>query len=146
MGIKMTTPAKAINAYIEQQLKCQQEVLVRQMLYCAEEITNAARSTNSYRDQTGNLRSSLGCVVAVDGKVVHEHGFEPVLNGKEGADEGRKYVRELVARYPKGIVLIAVAGKNYAAYVSARGYDVLDSAERLAEKLVPMYLKQLGLK
>jgi hypothetical protein len=39
--------------------------------------------------------------------------------------------------------LILVAGKEYAAYVSAR-YDVLDSAELLAEKLLPGILKKLG--
>ena len=144
MAIRMTTPVSAMTAQIAEQLKRQQTVLVRQMLYCAEEVVNAARSTNSYKDQTGNLRSSLGCVVAVDGKVVGQYGFEVVLNGQQGADDGRKYVQELVAQFPKGIALIAVAGKNYASYVSAKGYDVLDSAELLAEKLVPMYLKQLG--
>lgn len=123
----------------------QEAVVVRTFLYCAEEITNAARSTNSYKDQTGNLRSSLGCVVAIDGKVVGERGFEVVLNGQEGAAEGRRYIRELLAQFPEGIVLLAVAGKNYAAYVSAKGLDVIDSAELLAGKLVPMYLRQLGL-
>lgn len=123
----------------------QEAVVVRTFLYCAEEITNAARSTNSYKDQTGNLRSSLGCVVAIDGKVVGERGFEVVKNGQEGAAEGRRYIRELLAQFPEGIVLLAVAGKNYAAYVSAKGLDVLESAELLADKLVPMYLRQLGL-
>lgn len=142
----MTTPPDAIVRQVAERVERQQKVLVRQLLYCAEEIINAARSTNSYKDRTGNLRSSLGCVVTVNGQVAGQRGFVPVLNGAEGAEAGKRYVRELAARYPKGIVLIAVAGKNYAAYVSARGYDVLDSAELLADKLVPMYLKQLGYK
>lgn len=144
MGIQITTPIEAIVSQIAEQVERQQLVLVRRLLYCAEEITNAARQTNSYKDQTGNLRSSLGCVVAVDGKVVGEYGFEVVLNGHEGVEDGKRYIRELVAQFPKGIALIAVAGKNYATYVSAKGYDVLDSAELLADKLVPQYLKELG--
>ena len=35
---------------------------------------------------------------------------------------------------------------RYASFVSAKGYDVLDSAELLAERLVPDMLKRLGLK
>lgn len=146
MGIEITTPPDAIVRQVIERVERQQKVLVRQLLYCAEEIINAARSTNSYKDRTGNLRSSLGCIVAVNGQVAGQRGFIPVLNGAEGAEDGKRYVRELAARYPRGIVLIAVAGKNYAAYVSAKGYDVMDSAELLADKLVPMYLKQLGYK
>lgn len=144
MSINMTTTIAELTVQISKQVQRAQTVLIRQLLYCAEEVVNEARSTNSYKDQTGNLRSSLGCVVAVDGKVVGEYGFNAVLNGQEGATEGKEYAREVVARFPKGIVLIAVAGKNYASYVSAKGLDVLDSAELLAERLVPMYLKQLG--
>lgn len=144
MGIQITTPIDAIVTQIAEQVERQQLVLVRRLLYCAEEITNAARQTNSYKDQTGNLRSSLGCIVAVDGKVVGEYGFEVVLNGHEGAEEGKQYIRELLAQFPKGIALIAIAGKIYATYVSAKGLDVLDSAELLADKLVPQYLKELG--
>ena len=144
MSIELTTPMSAIVSHVVEQIKRQQYVLVRRLLYCAEEIANAARQTDSYQDQSGNLRSSLGCVVAIDGNVVGEYGFVPILNGQEGAEEGKQYVRELAAQYPKGIVLIAVAGKKYAVYVSARGKDVLDSAELLADKLVPEYLKELG--
>ena len=145
MKIEMTTSADKVMNEIAKQMKRREQVLVRQLLYCAEQITNAARDTRSYQDQTGNLRSSLGCIVAIDGKVVNEVGFQQTLNGSEGVKNGKEYIRKILAeQFPKGIVLVAVAGMNYAGYVSARGYDVLDSAELLAEKLVPQYLKQLG--
>lgn len=35
---------------------------------------------------------------------------------------------------------------NYAAYVEARNYNVITSAELLANKLVPQIMKQLGFK
>jgi len=84
-------------------------------------------------------------VVSVDGEIVGESRFEPVAGGTEGASRGRAYAESLVSQYPKGICLIVVAGMNYARYVAARGYDVIDSAELHARQLVPQMLKQLGL-
>jgi hypothetical protein len=53
---------------------------------------------------------------------------------------------QLVSKFPKGIVLIVDAGMHYASYVSAKGYDVIDSAELLAQQLVPEILKRLSSK
>lgn len=133
------------NDFIGQQVERLTQVLVREMLIIAEKVTNAARSTNSYKDRTGNLRSSLGAIVLVDGQVVSSNGFEVVLDGFEGAKQGREYANELAGQFPEGVVLIVVAGKNYAAHVAKKGYDVLQSAELLADKLVPEMLEKLGL-
>ena len=43
----------------------------------------------------------------------------------------------------KGYALIVVAGMHYAQYVESLNYDVLDSAERLAERILPSLLQQL---
>ena len=51
----------------------------------------------------------------------------------------QELIEKIKAKYPKGLVLIVVAGKNYAAYVEAKGYNVLSSAELMAENI----LKQL---
>ena len=107
---------------------------------------NTARSSHTYRDQTGNLSSSIGYAVSIDGQVVQCSSFQVVLNGSEGAKDGLEYVQDVISKYPQGIVLVIVAGKNYAVYVSDKGYDVLDSAETLAETLVPRMMKQLGFK
>ena len=93
-----------------------------------------------YADWTANLRSSIGYIVVMDGRIVaksdfaHEKGKEG--NGEEGRKEGLKYARELAAKYQQGATLIVVAGMNYAAYVQRKGYDVLTSSELLAEQLV----------
>lgn len=93
-----------------------------------------------YSDWTANLRSSIGYVVAIDGRIVsksdfaHEKGEKG--NGAEGSKEGLRYARELAAKYPKGAALIVVAGMNYASYVQRKGYDVIASAELLAEQLL----------
>lgn len=144
MGIKATTSLAQVHKILDRERARREKVLLRSILYCAEEVTNAARSTNSYRDQTGNLRSSVGSLVIVDGKIVKEYGFELTLSGQQGISDGKEFVHSLVSQYPKGIVIIVVAGKNYASYVSDKGYDVLDSAEALARRIVPAMIAELN--
>lgn len=146
MPIKQTTTAEQIDAYIAQSVNAVQNAILDRMSYIGEQVLNAARSTNSYKDQTGNLRSSIGYVIVKDGSVVRASSFEQVKNGSDGTSKGRSYAESLAARYKNGIALIVVAGMNYAAYVKKRGYDVIDSSELLAEQLVPQMLRELGLK
>lgn len=146
MPIRQVTPNSEVNSYIERKLEIWRQLLIRNFSYIGEQVLNAARSTDSYKDRTGNLRSSIGYVVAVDGRVADISSFAVVKNGQEGSKTGADYARKLARKYPKGIVLIVCAGMNYAAYVSAKGYDVVDSAELLADRLVPQMLRQLGLK
>ena len=148
MPIKDLTPSGQIERYVQERV----ERLVRAIIYnlsvVGEKVLNKARSTNSYKDQTGNLRSSIGYVIAVDGEIVQMSSFAPSDNGTDrvtGQAAGRAFAEELVRKFPYGIVLIVVAGMNYASYVSAKGYDVLDSSELLAEQLVPQMLQQLGI-
>lgn len=144
--MNVTTPQSEIANYFEQQIQRLEKAIVRKMCYVGERCVNTARASHTYRDQTGNLSSSIGYAVSIDGQLVTASSFPQVLNGSEGSKGGSDYVRELIAQYPRGIVLIVVAGMNYASYVSDKGYDVLDSAESLAETLVPQMMKQLGLK
>lgn len=143
MPIKQLTSETEINSFIEDKVKRIEKALVYNLSYVGEQVLNAARSTNSYKDQTGNLRSSIGFVVAIDGKIKKMSDFEIVKNGANGAKSGKAYAKELVRNYPQGICLIVVAGVDYAVHVSNMGYDVLDSSELLAEKLVPQILAQL---
>lgn len=146
MPIKRLTPTAEIDRYIAGRVEAIKKALVYNLCAVGEQVLNAARLTNSYKDQTGNLRSSIGYVVAVDGEIVQMSSFEVVKEGSEGARGGKEYAMQLVWDFPQGIVLIVVAGMNYASYVSAKGYDVLDSSELLADKLVPQMLQQLGFK
>ena len=141
MPIKNLTPEGAISDFIGQQVERITSALIYNLCAVGEQVLNQARSTNSYKDQTGNLRSSIGYVVAVD---VQSSSFEVVKDGADGSRDGKSYALDLVKQFPEGIVLIVVAGMNYASYVSAKGYDVLDSSEVLADRLVPEILKQLG--
>ncbi len=146
MPIRQITPMSEIDRYTEQRLRGLEQAAIRTLAYCGELCLNVARSTNSYKDQTGNLRSSIGYVVAVDGRIVSQSSFETVKEGGQGSKQGAAFAKQLVRRFPKGICLIVVAGMEYAAHVKNRGYDVLDSSELTADRIVPYMLKQLGLK
>lgn len=143
MPIRQTTPQQEIDAYMAEQIKRIEYALVRTLQYVGERCLIAARKSKSYSDITGNLRSSVGYVISVDGNVVNSSEFDTVKNGENGAKEGYEYACSLVSQFPHGICLIVVAGKNYAQYVTAKGKDVLDSAELLAEQLVPKMLSKL---
>lgn len=146
MPIRQITPMSEIDRYTEQKLKGLEQAVIRTLTYCGEVCLNVARSTNSYKDQTGNLRSSIGYVVTVDGRIVNQSDFETVKKGGDGSKQGAAFAKQLVRRFPKGICLIVVAGMDYAVHVKNRGYDVLDSSELTADRIVPYMLKQLGFK
>lgn len=159
MPIRETTPKGEIDRFVDGLAGRIRRVLIRKLAYVGEQAVNAARSLPSlprtkkrmsphqpnYIDDTADLRSSIGYVIAEDGKIVKEYGFKPVKSGKEGPVTGKALAEQLAREHGKGIVLIVVAGMSYARYVAARGYDVLDSAELLAQRLVPQMLKQLKL-
>lgn len=147
MPIRQLTPMSEIDRYTEQQLERLRLVVVRNLAYIGEKCVNAARSTDSYKDQTGNLRSSIGYVIVEDGNIINMSDFAASDKGTDrvtGQKTGKSYIKELAAKFSQGYCLIVVAGMNYASYVSAKGLDVLDSSELLADSLVSKMLKELG--
>lgn len=117
-----------------------EQVIFRNLVSVGEKCVNEARLSGNYTDRTGNLRSSVGYVLTHNGEIVYTSSFPTIKGGNEGATEGRDYALELAKTISGDWVLIVVAGRQYAAYVRARGYDVIDKAEDLARKL----LKQLA--
>lgn len=81
----------------------------------------------SFNDQTGNLRSSIGYIIVYDGNIVRED-FQLSKRGTErtpGMIAGREFAEYQAALNPTGWALITVAGMEYAAFVEAKGYDVI---------------------
>lgn len=138
MPIRQTTPERAIADALSAEAERLGRAVVRQLMVAGERVRNEAVERGSYKDRTGNLRHSVGYVVLVDGRVASE-----AFDGGEGGAEGRRLSLEVARRFPRGAVLVVVAGMRYASYVAARGYDVLDSAELLAERIVPELLGEL---
>ena len=131
MTFKLTTPQSDIDAFFDKYMANVEAMVIRNLCAVGEACINKGRSTDSYTDQTGNLRNSIGYVVIVDGTVINENSAN---------EHSKKFIDELVGKSKKGVYLIVVAGMKYSASVSAKGYDVLDSAELEAEKL----MEQLG--
>ena len=145
MPIRNVTPKGSVNNALAQYMERVRRVLIRNLAYIGEQVVNEGRTRANFIDRTGNLRSSIGYVIVEDGKIVSESSFEPVKGGEEGARKGRAFAESLAKKHNKDLVLIVVAGENYARYVANKGYDVIDSAELLAQKLVPEMLRQLKL-
>ncbi|MCM1543708.1 MAG: hypothetical protein NC110_00255 [Ruminococcus sp.] len=105
-----------------------------------------ARNNKGYMMQTGALLSSTGYMIFVDGVALHTQ-FDAASGAESNAaQEGIKAGESLadkVGKETKGVALVVVAGMNYAMYVEAKGYNVLTSAEHLAERELPRMLEKL---
>lgn len=103
-----------------------------------------ARLNDTYKDQTGNLRSSIGYVVLYNGQQIYED-FEN-KGGPAGVDTAKKIADEVKGKFPKGFVLIGVAGMEYAAAVEAKGYDVITASSIEAETNLKVAIQRIKLK
>lgn len=110
-----------------------------------EKFIQVARRSGSYKDQTGNLRSSIGYVIAKDGKVVAEN-FKESDKGSDkttGKFKGNRLAVEVSLSHKGGYVLVGVAGMEYAAAVEAKGYEVVSGANTQCEKYLKDTLKSV---
>lgn len=130
-----------------------ENAIVFVLSYLGEQCVNKARELNTYRDQTGNLRNSIGYVIAKNGRVIKSNfkrsakvkGESGRYNkgSKDGTLSGRELARSLASQFTDGYALIVVAGMDYALKVESMGKDVLTSAEQFAEAELPGMLRQL---
>lgn len=144
----MASIEQQIMQEIEEKTKRLREDLIYNLSDVGEQCVNAARITSmkgrDYTDRTGNLRSSTGYVLVVDGEIVSHSSFDAIGGGATGASKGKAFAESLAANHPNDIALIVVAGMHYAEYVAAKGYDVLDTAEITGEKLIEQLMQQLN--
>jgi hypothetical protein len=139
---RLTPPAKA-RTYLDKRLALWKKAIINNLVMVGESVLRHARTHHKYKDQTGNLTSSIGYCILDNGRVVLQSTFEVAKGGGLGSSEGRKFLRGLVAKNSKGIVFIMVAGMPYSQYVEAMSLDVLDSAEQLAKRMIPEIMKAL---
>ena len=96
-----------------------------------EMFVKYARESGIYKDHTGNLRSSIGYVIVNSGEIWQEN-FEKQnvgTDGEEGLRKAKRLSRELANTYSSGLVLIGLAGVEYAVYVEAiESRDVITAA------------------
>lgn len=123
------TPNDIANV-IKQRKKRIEEAIILNLHKVGEQFVVRARDNDTYKDRTGNLRSSIGYIVLKNGRQVAQNFLS--LGGKEGVKFAKLTVKEVAEKFPTGFVLICVAGMNYAAAVESKGYDVITGASILA--------------
>ena len=112
-----------------------------------ERVVKYAREHGSYTDRTGNLRNSIGYVVVQYGRIVTEN-FSIVSGHEKAKAQARNYAIEVARELSANkTYLVWVAGMEYAKYVEAKGFDVLqgsgDWVESTAEKLKAEFARYL---
>ena len=148
MPIKPNFTQADIRARMNAMIENKKKGIIQQLFYIGEECLTQAKSGHGYRNQTGNLCSSIGYCILVDGEIVHEGKWKAVAGGKGDGTEGKKqgvaFLHELAAKQTtQGIVFLMVAGMPYAQYVEAMSLDVLDTSEQMAERKIKAMLNRL---
>lgn len=144
MGISANFNINDIDATFKALLAEVDRQLIESLTRVGEEAVKLAKMIppeRGFKDRTGNLRSSIGYVVLVDGKPVNV-AFAAVKGGHAGVNEGQRLALQVGSK-TEGYALVVVAGMNYAVHVESKGRDVLTSAEKFAEKEVAKHLADL---
>ena len=135
MGVTVTKPDTDMKALVRSHMGRVMEAMIKRLAEIGELAVADARRSGNYTDRTGNLRSSIGYVVANNGVVVARSSFDSVRGATEGPQTGLS-LAESVASQSRGLVLVLVAGMHYAEYVADKGFNVLDSGRIIAERLI----------
>ncbi len=147
MGIRMTTKLSEVHDMLMREAERVERLTIRALSKLGEQCVTKIRDRagdKSWYDQTGNLRSSVGYVIAHNKNIIQYSTFNQVKQGSEGVKTGKDLAKELAKRYSNNYVLIVVAGMNYAEFVEAMdNKDVLASTKLWAREQVPLMLEKL---
>lgn len=148
MPAEVKFSAKRIRERINDAIERRKAALIAQLFYIGEECLANARANHLYLNQTGNLCSSIGYCVIVDGQIVHEGEWRETAglqgDGKDGMQKGMEYLHQLATEQPtEGITFLMVAGMPYAQYVEAMSLDVLDTSEQMAKAKIKSMIDRL---
>jgi co-chaperonin GroES (HSP10) len=120
--------------------------IIESLKLVGEKFIINARSTDTYKDQTGNLRSSIGFVILKDGEQIFGSDFALAKKGTDrvtGQKTGIRIADEASSKFQRGIVLIVVAGMDYAAAVESKNLDVITGSSFIAEADLRKSLNEL---
>jgi hypothetical protein len=146
MAIKPTFTKADLQKRFDAFVDMVQQKQIARLQQLGEMCLTEARMNKGYMMQTGALTSSTGYTIFVDGVALHTQ-FDAASGAESNAAQvGMKTgesLAESVGKQTKGVALVVVAGMNYAAYVEAKGYNVLSSAEHLAQRELPRLMDKL---
>ena len=148
MGFRFTK-ADALRV-VRQMRRRAEDIILLNMQFIGEQFIRDARSTNTYKDETGNLRTSIGYRIVRNGFTYTEGRWELYVKDKGGGTKvielSRDLMDELSEKFPNVIVLVCVAGMDYAAAVEAKGYDVISNSSIKARDSLKKAIKRVSKK
>nr|DAE61708.1 MAG TPA: hypothetical protein [Caudoviricetes sp.] len=142
MKFQRTGDWKNVPLILERQLKRVEESIVFNFLVIGENCVIHARDNGKYKDQTGNLRNSIGYVIAYEGEIL-EWGFKYSSGISNKGEFLAKYKINEMLTGDTGYSLVIVAGMSYARKVENRGKNVLSATEGYLKKEVRTKMKRI---
>ena len=151
MGVEVQMDMREIRDYLHKELEKHIHQIIAMLHYVGNTVVNQIRDSiiSDWNDQSGNLRSSIGYIISLDGQPIEMSDFKPVIGptslpGQEnGSEIGKEYALSLVHLYPNGIALIVVAGMSYASYVERmENKTVLAQGKLVAQQLVSQLIQK----
>lgn len=111
---------------------------------CVEE----AKANGNYQDRTFNLRDSITYAIIKKGEIIKaprltKTGNYGGLSQTELNNQNTEIIDRLALKNRDGIVLCVMAGMDYAVYVEAKNFNVLASADLLAQREARRILTEL---
>lgn len=149
MGMKLVTPKAEIQREIDNAISAWLRQILDRLVYLGDLCYQEAMTKIGYTHRTGNLGSSTGYIVLNNGQIYSEGGFFQITGPdrtdatEDGTFIGRQYAESLIPEYSTGLVMLFVAGMNYASYVEAKGYNVITSAEIWAQRNAEQIVNQV---
>lgn len=138
MGIKLEHDG--ISGFKKLLMERMDRAIITKLQMLGEELVAYARNNHTYTDQTGNLTNSMGYAVVRNKEVVF---FGGSTQSGVSVDSALKTVNDILNETQSSYSLIIVAGMNYAAYVEAKGYNVILPAELKAKKDFPAAMSRI---
>ena len=135
-----------IDSFVNRFVDRAEEKLLNMLTAAGEMFVRYARESGRYIDHTGNLRSSIGYVIVKNGKTASMNFKKQDVGteGSEGVNKAEKLARELARTHNTGLVLIGVAGMEYALYVEAmESKDVITGANIKTEAWMKAAVKSV---
>lgn len=145
LSIKADFDFRTVHAEIQSEMDAWFDELLETFREQGREFTKRARAKTKaeggFGNITWNLRSSIGYCLVYQNKVIETY-FPPIKGGTVGEDRGEELAERLAlyGDYGDGIVLVMVAGMEYAAFVKAKGIDVIQSSSAHFESQVKLLL------
>ena len=138
MALKSNFNEIKFSADVKKQTDKLDQKIINAFIYDAEQFIINARgqmqdhAMGTYKDQTTNLRNSIGYFIFHNGELVHEKN-EIVAN--------KPLIEGLIK--PTGFQLILIAGMNYASWVESKGYNVISYQADICMIDLSLHLERL---